>query len=111
MVVFVRRPFRLVANLLAHKIFAGCRMRDKKTDCLQKEGTDEVDDPLLNPAHVLVGSHGENEDLANAFVDWLVDSDGGQQIIENFASKDGTVLYSSAPRASEKAADQIASKL
>lgn len=64
---------------------------------VQKEGGDGEDDPLLNPAHVLVGSRAENKQMANDFVDWLIESEGGQKVIREFKSLDGTVFYSAAP--------------
>lgn len=68
---------------------------------LQKDGTDEADDPMLNPAHILVGSRAENKTMANMFVDWLIREDGGHKVVREFASRDGTVLYSPAPLASK----------
>lgn len=64
---------------------------------MQKEGGDGEDDPLLNPAHALVGSSAENKEMANDFVDWLIESEGGQKVIREFKSSDGTVFYSAAP--------------
>lgn len=63
----------------------------------QKEGGDAADDPMLNPAHVLVGVDVENKAVANRFVDWLVDERGGQAVVRTFASRNGQVLYSPAP--------------
>ncbi|KAE9378272.1 hypothetical protein N431DRAFT_528464 [Stipitochalara longipes BDJ] len=61
-----------------------------------KTGEDEEDDPLLNPAHALVSSNAENGAFANTFVDWLISEDGGQEVVRNF-TKNGIVLYSTAP--------------
>ena len=66
-----------------------------------KEGGDEKpNDPLLNPAHVLLGTHihDDNAKLAKDFVDWLIKRDGGQDVIKYF-KKDGTddYLYTMAP--------------
>ncbi|KAL3426545.1 extracellular solute-binding protein family 1 [Phlyctema vagabunda] len=61
-----------------------------------KLGTDDEDDPLLNPAHLLVGTRGENREMANKFADWIVRCDGGQKIIEEFEIN-GMRLYSTAP--------------
>ncbi|KAF9005233.1 hypothetical protein BDQ17DRAFT_1390074 [Cyathus striatus] len=74
------------------------------TDGLEiyKAGLDEVqDDPLLNPAHVLLGSKAEsaNEDIWTAFMDWVVRKDGGQKVIREFKTGNGEVLYSEAPAA------------
>ncbi|KIJ98187.1 hypothetical protein K443DRAFT_680974 [Laccaria amethystina LaAM-08-1] len=62
-----------------------------------KAGTDDADDPLLNPAHVLLGSNADlmNKDIANAFIMWVV-SEQGQHVVGHF-KKHGEVLYSKAP--------------
>jgi ABC-type tungstate transport system permease subunit len=62
-----------------------------------KAGTDDADDPLLNPAHVLLGSNADlmNKDIANAFIMWVV-SGQGQHVVGHF-KKHGEVLYSKAP--------------
>lgn len=59
-------------------------------------GDDDEQDPLLNPAHVLVGTGAENKALANEFVDWLIAEEGGQRVVRGF-ERGGVVLYSSAP--------------
>lgn len=64
---------------------------------LQKDGTDDANDPLLNPAHILIGTRAQNKAMANEFVDWLILEDGGQEVIGNFTSRDGAILYSRAP--------------
>jgi ABC-type tungstate transport system permease subunit len=61
-----------------------------------KKGSDDADDPLLNPAHALFGSRASNPDVGTSFMDWLAASDGGQEVIRTF-SKNGTILYSPAP--------------
>lgn len=35
--------------------------------------------------------------MATQFVDWLINPDGGQEVVENFAVN-GHILYSSAPK-------------
>ncbi|MCJ1391737.1 hypothetical protein MMC18_004602 [Xylographa bjoerkii] len=60
------------------------------------EGGDDEGDLLLNPAHALVCSYGENKGMANLFVDWLIKADGGQEVIRSFAVNDN-ILYSVAP--------------
>lgn len=61
------------------------------------EGKDDDEDPvLLNPARLLVGSYGQNKDIANAFADWIEKPDGGQKVIKGFA-KNGKILYTVAP--------------
>jgi ABC-type Fe3+ transport system substrate-binding protein len=64
---------------------------------MQKLGGDEEDDPLLNPAHVLIGTDATNKTLANEFTDWLIGAEGGQKVLETF-SAGGVVLYSPAPK-------------
>lgn len=57
----------------------------------------EEDDPLINPAHALVGTFGKNRVVADQFAEWLVDVDEGQSVIESFAVN-GNVLYAPAPK-------------
>ena len=57
---------------------------------------------MLNPARVLVGTHGKYKDVANAFADWMARDDGGQAVVEKFAVN-GVVLYSKAPSPEEEA--------
>jgi ABC-type tungstate transport system permease subunit len=65
---------------------------------VQKEAFDAAeDDPLINPAHVLVGTRARDLDIANLFVDWLVSREGGQKVIADFAVND-VVLHSPAPQ-------------
>ncbi|KAG5793659.1 hypothetical protein H9Q69_007309 [Fusarium xylarioides] len=68
---------------------------DLRNQTVYKAGTDKADDPLLNPAHALVGEKAPNAKEAAAFIKWLV-SDKGQNVIAGF-KKDGEVLYSKAP--------------
>lgn len=60
-----------------------------------KAGSDDADDPLLNPAHLLIGKKAKDMELANKFAKWLV-SPAGQAVITGF-KKDGEQLYSGAP--------------
>lgn len=62
---------------------------------IYKAATDDADDPLLNPAHLLVGEKAPNADMAEAFATWLV-SESGQKVITGF-EKNGEQLYSPAP--------------
>jgi len=50
----------------------------------------------LNPAHALVGAYGTNKEMATAFVDWLIEAEGGQKTIRDFAVN-SEVLYTIAP--------------
>ena len=52
---------------------------------------------MLNPARALVSTYGRNKDMANAFADWMIDDDGGQKIVGEFAVN-GVILYSKAPK-------------
>ena len=52
---------------------------------------------MLNPARALVGTHGRNKDVANAFADWMIKDDGGQKIVSEF-KVNGVVLYTRAPK-------------
>ena len=65
---------------------------------LFKEGSDDPDDILLNPAHLLFGTKvsPENEEICREFLSWVLSQDGGQRVIENF-KRSGHVLYSRAP--------------
>ncbi|KMU85712.1 hypothetical protein CIHG_03752 [Coccidioides immitis H538.4] len=63
---------------------------------IYKKGTNDADDPLLNPAHLLVGARAKNAKMAKEFAKWLVSKEGGQKVIEGF-KKDGQQLYSPAP--------------
>ena len=63
-----------------------------------KAGSDDADDPLLNPAHVLLGTKADsaNQAVWKEFMSWVVSKDGGQKVIAGF-EKGGQVLYSQAP--------------
>lgn len=60
-----------------------------------KVGTDEADDPLLLPGHLLVGNKARNATLAQQFAQWAV-SARGQAVVTGF-QKNGKQLYSGAP--------------
>ena len=62
---------------------------------IYKAATDSADDPLLNPAHLLIGRKAPNADMAKAFATWVV-SRRGQDVIAGF-KKNGQQLYSPAP--------------
>ncbi|KAK4233093.1 hypothetical protein C8A03DRAFT_39224 [Achaetomium macrosporum] len=59
-----------------------------------KAASDNATDPLLNPAHLLVGARAPNPETADAFAQWLVGA--GQDVIRNFRKNDEQ-LYSPAP--------------
>jgi ABC-type tungstate transport system permease subunit len=65
---------------------------------IYNQGSNDASDPLLNPAHLLLGARASSShaDLCMAFVDWVIASNGGQAVIRTFA-KSGQVLYSEAP--------------
>lgn len=60
-----------------------------------KIGTDDEDDPLLLPGHLLVGNKARNATLAQQFAAWAI-SARGQSVVTGF-KKNGTQLYSGAP--------------
>ena len=77
--------------------------------CLQSEVSDKMtvfkesfdaaeDDPMLNPAHVLVGSRARDKDLARVFAKWMGDrgNGGGQDVIKGF-ERNGLLLHAPAP--------------
>jgi hypothetical protein len=61
-------------------------------------GSDDADDLLLNPAHLLYGSRNSttHAETCRAFLDWVVSPAGGQGVIEAF-SKQGQAVYTKAP--------------
>lgn len=70
------------------------------TDGLQiyKAGSDDAKDPLLNPAHVLLGARVEekNQAMSKLFMKWVGMKTEGQKVVAEF-KKEGKVLYSEAP--------------
>jgi hypothetical protein len=58
-------------------------------------GTDDPDDPLLLPGHLLIGTKAKNKDMAREFAEWLV-GPLGQNIVRRF-KKGERQLYSPAP--------------
>jgi ABC-type tungstate transport system permease subunit len=72
---------------------------------IYKAATDKADDPLLNPAHLLVGKTIQNPQTAKAFANWLV-SRSGQKVIVDF-KKNGQQLYSPAPTKESKRAFEV----
>ncbi|CEO60244.1 hypothetical protein PMG11_04881 [Penicillium brasilianum] len=62
---------------------------------IYKAGTDDAADPLLNPAHILIGEGAKNERMADRFAQWAI-SDEGQKVITGF-KKNGEQLYTAAP--------------
>ncbi|TGO31802.1 hypothetical protein BHYA_0406g00050 [Botrytis hyacinthi] len=73
-------------------------IRDKMS--VFKASTDAPDDPLLNPAHILVGTRGKNIAMAHKFADWMIARGGGQKVIEEF-EVNGAILYTGAPNSSK----------
>ncbi|KIJ06864.1 hypothetical protein PAXINDRAFT_91368, partial [Paxillus involutus ATCC 200175] len=69
-------------------------------------GDVDPNDPLLNPAHLLLGSKAKSEDqvIWEKFVTWAIDHDGGQKVIRDFKKPSGSgeeeQLYSEAPQQS-----------
>jgi ABC-type tungstate transport system permease subunit len=62
---------------------------------IYKATTDDANDLLLNPAHLLVGKKAAHPSVANNFATWVV-SATGQKVITSF-KKNGQQLYSPAP--------------
>ena len=63
----------------------------------QAQGSDDEDDPLLNPAHLLVAACSKHRGMANEFADWMADDKGGQDVVRNFRTN-GFTPYSAAPK-------------
>lgn len=72
-----------------------------------KTGTDNKNDPLLLPGHLLVGRKASNLTLAYEFVRWAT-GPKGQKVVTGLI-KNGTQLYSGAPK--EKAVQLASSKM
>ncbi|KAL2814507.1 hypothetical protein BDW59DRAFT_176439 [Aspergillus cavernicola] len=62
---------------------------------IYKKATDNASDPLLNPAHILIGNSATYANMAQDFTSWTV-SEAGQSVITSF-TKNGQQLYSGAP--------------
>jgi ABC-type tungstate transport system permease subunit len=66
-----------------------------KQTTIYKASSDDLDDILLNPAHLLVGKKAQNSNMAYQFVDWATGCKG-QKVITDFR-KNGEQLYTGAP--------------
>lgn len=62
---------------------------------IYKAATDDPADPLLNPAHMLVGKKASNMKMADKFTQWVISAEG-QAVITGF-KKNGKQLYTAAP--------------
>jgi len=62
---------------------------------IYKAATDNQTDPLLNPAHLLIGTKAEDKKIVELFKHWVVSEDG-QKAITDF-KKGGQQLYTGAP--------------
>ncbi|KUJ08065.1 uncharacterized protein LY89DRAFT_600716, partial [Mollisia scopiformis] len=60
-----------------------------------KRGGDDEKDPLLCPVHALVGTNATNKELAEEFLEWVIEAEG-QKLIQAFAIN-GIPLYTEAP--------------
>ena len=60
-----------------------------------KCGSDDADDPLINPAHILRGKETLDADemIHKKFMSWVVSPTGGQKVIEDFSH----LMFSKAP--------------
>lgn len=68
---------------------------------IYKASTDRLDDPLLNPGRLLIGTKAQDLGFAQKFADWAV-SGAGQKVVREF-KKNGQQLYSEAPTRDELA--------
>jgi ABC-type tungstate transport system permease subunit len=68
-----------------------------KQTVIYKAATDDANDLLLNPAHLLVGKKAAHAGMANNFTTWVT-SARGQKVITGF-KKNGQQLYTGAPAA------------
>ena len=50
-----------------------------------KYGSDDPNDPLINPAHVLRGKRASDTNHHKEFMSWVVSPTGGQRVIEEFS--------------------------
>ncbi|KAK2463957.1 hypothetical protein APHAL10511_004008 [Amanita phalloides] len=58
---------------------------------IYRRGDDYNKDPdnwLLNPGRALLGAKAVEKDLANSFLDWLIDDNGGPEVVLNFKKGD-----------------------
>jgi ABC-type tungstate transport system permease subunit len=62
---------------------------------IYKAAADNEDDPLLNPAHLLIGMNPQDETVALNFAAWAT-SPAGQSVITSF-TKNGKQLHKGAP--------------
>lgn len=62
---------------------------------IYKAATDDAADPLLNPAHILIGKDAKNEEMADKFTKWAISAEG-QKVITSF-KKNGQQLYTGSP--------------
>lgn len=63
---------------------------------IYKAGTDDPSDPLLNPAHILIGVDADHAAMAEKFAQWAISS-AGQNVTTGF-KKNGEQLYTAAPK-------------
>lgn len=66
------------------------------TDALRIYQRGDQNDPdhwLLNPGRALLGAKAAERELADMFLHWLIDDDGGPKVVATF-EKNGQVLFS-----------------
>ncbi|KAI5791986.1 extracellular solute-binding protein family 1 [Geopyxis carbonaria] len=73
----------------------------QKKVVIYKAASDEESDPLLNPAHLLIGKDAKNREVGQMFADWLVGA-RGQKVVTGF-KKNGKQLYTGAPAKTNQA--------
>ena len=65
-----------------------------------KKGGDDPNDSLLSPGSVLLGARvcDKNSALAQGFISWMVDHNGGQAVVRGFQKPGSSeFVYSEAP--------------
>ena len=70
-----------------------------------KCGSDDANDPLLNPAHVLrgKGTSAANEMIHKEFMSWVVSPTGGQRVVESFSH----LMFSKAPSSDQDSSSSL----
>ncbi|RPA85271.1 hypothetical protein BJ508DRAFT_322715 [Ascobolus immersus RN42] len=76
---------------------------------IYKAGSDEADDPLLLPGHLLVGTKATNKEMAREFAEWVA-GPLGQDVVAGF-KKGGRQLYSPAPVGEKREVRDVRAKL
>lgn len=78
------------------KCFKEGSIQWKESSVVLKNGHVLNDDCLGNPAHALLSPHAQDQKIANLFLDWMLWTDGGQEVIRNF-KVNGETLHGTSP--------------